>query len=420
MRPKLINALLLSAALSACGGEEETVTPIAPGTATGPATPGTAPAEGAAPAAAAAPAGLPPAPPMPTITLSPEDTARAAEVAPQVRSGFFPSELRQDKTLGQVFLYLAATSDNDDVVVGALKALSSSWTVSPRQVEREYTMATEEVIGVLATRIRDPRPRIQAAAIDAGSFAFRGDDTNEVLLEAYLALAVPSQPAPLRYAVLNNVWQARTKLGSPARIQPYLDAVDAPEPWLVSMALWRLESLVPREASFGAAVRATALERTRHADPGVRGRAMGLLATLTRRMNEGEPERVAATARAIELMADENPYVKAEGMSASSDLQNVAAIHTMIPLLADATPNTYNISGWTTLAGTSGRVHHDGSAWSQVRDSALYAIKNLSRHHNRETMFEYDINGRTKDDDLAAAATAANTWYEANRASLPE
>lgn len=406
---------------TACGGEEETITPIAPGTASGPATPGS-PATPETPATEAAPAaaGLPPAPAMPTITLSPEDTARAAEVAAQANGSYFPSDIRRDKTLGQVFLYLAATSDNDDVVVASLGSLSSAWTVVPRQVEREYTMASDEVIGVISTLIRDPRPRIQNAAIEGGSFAFRGDDSNEALLDAYLALAVPSQAAPLRYAILNNVWQARTKLGTPARIQPYLDALDADEAYLVSTALWRLEGLVPREASFGATVRAKALELTRHDDPGVRGRAIGLLSTLARRMNEGEPERVAATARAMEMMNDENPFVKAAAMSANRTLDNVAAIHAMIPHLADATPNTYDIRGWTTLDGQSGRVHHDGSAWSQVRDSALYNIKSLSRTHNRDAMFDYDVSGQTKDEDLSAAAAAANTWYEANRASLPE
>lgn len=299
VKASAFGCVLLMGTAFGCGGEEEAA-PIAPGT------PSAAPATTPEPAVEAPPA-LPPAPPMPTITLSPADMARATEIAPQARAHFFPSAIGRDKTLAQVFLYLAATSDNDDVVVSSLAALSSSWTVVPRQVEREYTMATDELIGVLSTLIRDPRPRIQAAAIDAGGLAFRGDDSNEALLETYLAMATPAQPAPLRYAILNEVWQARSKLGTPERIQPFMDALEAEEPWLVSLALWRLESLVPRDASFGAAIRAKALEHTRHADAGVRGRAIGLLARLTQGMNEGEPERVAATARALEMLTDENP-----------------------------------------------------------------------------------------------------------------
>lgn len=408
MRVNLVCALLMGAAISACGGEEETVTPIAPGT--GATTPGTAPAEVAEPVA----------PAMPTITLSPEDTVRATEVAAQAATRAFPREVRDDKTLAQVFLYLAATSESEDVLVCSLSALAGVWTVVPRQVEREYTMASDELIQVLAARILDTRPRIQAAAIEGGAFVFRGEHSNETLLDAYLALAVPTQPATLRYAILNKVWQARNQLASPERLQRYIDALDAAEPWLVSIALWRLESLVPREATLEATVRAKALERTQHADPGVRGRAISLLATLARRMNEGEPERVAATARAIEMIGDENPFTKSAAMNSAVKLEAISAIHTMVPFLGDATRNTYDIEGWTTLAGGRGSVHHDGSAWSQVRDSALGGIKNLSRRHDRDTMFDYDIEARNSGPSLDAAAIAANAWYTANRASLPE
>ncbi len=350
---------------------------------------------------------------MPTVELTPEQTTRATEIAATITDRpYFERDIARDKTLAPVFLYLAATSDSENVLVASLKAMASCWTNSDSQVERGYTMVTDTFIDVIKNRIRDTRGAVQAAALEAGAVAFRRNETDEGLLDAYLALGNAGASPALRYAVMDRVWSSQLTFATRERAALFIDALEAEEPWLVSNALFRMENAIPRDVDWAPPLRNRVLELTRHPDPGVRGRAAGTLARMVSRMPETDPNRVAATARLVEMMSDENPYAKSEGIAAQHVLRNAAALPEIATHLTDATPNTYTIRGWQRLSGSSGRTHHDGSAWSQVRDSALYAIRFLSREVDRDNRFEYRISGSTKDEDLTAAATAAQTWVQ--------
>ena len=313
-------------------------------------------------------------------------------------------------------LHLAASATEENVLIAALKALTNSWSVVPNNADRGYNMVDDNFVAVILNRIHDERPAVQAAAIDAGGVAFRTSNTNEALLDAYLELGASGSPQ-LRYAVMQKVWQSSMPFETQERIALFTNALDAPEAWLVSTALFRLKGHVPRE-DWGNAIRDKFLELTRHSDPGVRGRAAGALASMVGRLQASDPARVAAQARLVEMMDDENPYTKSEAISAQRSLNNLGAIPAIASHLDDATPNTYDIRDWQELDGSNGWTHHDGSAWSQVRDAALYAIKTMSRSVDRDNPFDYSINGQTKDADLTAAAASAREWVAAHRDAL--
>lgn len=406
---KSVNVLVLALALGACGGEEEeTVTPIMPGA------PGAAVAPGETPATPATPE-APATPEMPTVTLSPEDTARVAEVSGQLNEyGRFPREVTSDKTLAMIFLHLAATSDDVNMIKATMDGMSGMFSVVPSYVERGATLVDETYVGVMAARVYDERPEVRAAGLVGAAVCFRRGNTNMVMLEHLLTLANgPDSTPALRYAVLNTIWQSQEAFDE--QHMPFIvSALNADEPWLVSLALFRVKGNVPHDEAYGAPIRAKLLELTSHADPGVRGRAIAALAAAVSRLPEADAERTAAIARSVEMLADPHPYAKSEAINAQSTLQNVAVLPQLSALLDDATSNTYDIRGWQTIAGQTGRVHHDGSAWSQVRDSALAALRSLSRRIDRENQFEYRINGGTSAEDLTAAATAGQAWIAAH------
>ncbi len=196
---KSMKVLVLALALAACGGEEE-VAPIVPGTGT--ATPETAAATPETP--------TPTVPPMPTVTLSPEETARAEEIAGQVTEhGRLPREITSDKTLARIFLYLVATSDDVNVIKATTNSLSTMWSVDPGYVERGATLVDDTYVGVFTHLIHDERPEVQEAALVGGAVCFRRGNTNMTMLDAYIGLAsAPGSTPALRYAVLDKIWQS--------------------------------------------------------------------------------------------------------------------------------------------------------------------------------------------------------------------
>lgn len=392
--------LLITALIAACGGEEATAEPP----------PGVNPPTTAVAAAAPAPA-PPPAPAVPTITLTPEETARVAEITGQVRRHSFPSSVKT-KENAKIFLSLAATATDPNIIAAALNALTSVYTHSARYTERRE-LITPEYVPVVLSRIDHADGQVQTAAISALSTAIAGDVPDATAIARLVQLAT-SHPSPQgRHEAMDTLWKSSTIRTSQEQIAPYLQALDAPEAWIVSGALFRLTSF-GRNVSDQAAYRTKLRGLLTHTDPGVRGRAAAAIAA-TLQMND--PERDALGQAIMPLLGDANPYVKSAAANALARMDYRPAIHTIMGLLDDTTRNTYDIQH-TNLAGANDRSHHDGSPWSRVTDAAARAVQSFSSRMGSRIEFER-VNPREVEAGLAAQATAARTWYAAHRAEIP-
>lgn len=388
----------LALTLGACGGEEAPAATAAATTevAASPATP--------APEAA-------PAVQRPTVSLDEAQTAKAAELPGLLRNGSFPrSEV--SKANARVFLYLAATSDDTAVQLASLRAMGRTYTHSERYTER-LELITEEFPTVVLAHLGSSDGAVQAAAIEASKKCILGDTPNAEVTARLVQLASSHATAAGRHEAMDLLWNSSTIRDDPDQMAPYIAALDAGEAWVVSGALFRLESF-GRAAPDQPAFRAKLTSLLTHADAGVRGRAARALANAVGSRDAG---RDAAAQAIMPLLEDANPYTKSAACGALATLDYRPGIHAIMPLLTDMTSNTYDITGWQELAGSNGRIHHDGSAWSRVSDAALTALRTYSGRVGER--FQYSVNHQQVEADLATAAATARTWYQAIEGDIP-
>jgi hypothetical protein len=227
-------------------------------------------------------------------------------------------------------------------------------------------------------------------------------------------MAASHPKAAGRYAALEQIYKARGIEKDVAKMKPFLLALDAKETFLVSGALFRVKSKAAR-SGIKDDLNKKALGLITHEDPGIRGRSAEVLAAIAG--FDKEKQKVAA-AQIMPLLADDNPFTKSAAANALAWIKHKPAIHKIIEMVGDTTKNTYDITGWKTLEGHGGRIHHDGSAWSRVGDAALYSLKMLSA--TTKERFDYKVNSKKVDADLEKAAVDAKAWYARVKADVPK
>lgn len=191
--------------------------------------------------------------------------------------------------------------------------------------------------------------------------------------------------------------------------------LDNQQPQRISAALEALERRAGQEQNAkaepdsepepNAELRRRALELTAHGDPGVRGRALRLLASRARRRVPAWPPRGAGwgpqngvailtsldqpayvpvslwdatLARAWAARVDPHPYVRAEACEALARLGYIQAIHGLMQLVDDQQSSQYELEGFTLEDGKLGKLRHEIPGRSFVSESALHAIQTLS------------------------------------------
>jgi HEAT repeat protein len=209
--------------------------------------------------------------------------------------------------------------------------------------------------------------------------------------------------------VLDNLWNLRDFQKNAATAGVFVTALDASETWLISMAHFRIQTsgyfgLVP-----AAEVRTRAIAHLKHADPGVRGRAIRTLAAIA----TAPADKETAGAEAERLLTDAHPYVRAEAINSIGKLQRKSAIPTIGKLLDDKGHATYDIAGFTLPTGEAGTVHHDGSPWSRVDDAVIISLKTLTSSLGAGKYNFTPIRWDHKDEDLATAVADAKKWLAA-------
>ncbi|MBK7156776.1 MAG: HEAT repeat domain-containing protein [Sandaracinaceae bacterium] len=363
----------------------------------------------AVPSAAPAVSGLPA--PSALVVLSDAERARVPEVLAELRNGSFSrSVVIRDNA--RVLLWLAETSTDPSVTTAALRGLLTTWTHSPRYAER-MALVSPEYATIVLRRMGDDHPGVQAAAIKASIKCLLGESPHTGVAARLSELATRHPSAAGRLEALEALWHSSVIVETPSHIAPFVAALDAPEPWLVSGSLFRL-------GAFGAGwpdqgtLRARLRELLAHVDPGVRGRAATALSTI---VGPQDADRDAVAQAILPLLRDAHAYPRSAAATALAWLDYRPAVPELVALLDDSASNVYDLRDFTLLDGTPGLSHHDGSPWSRVDDAALRALQSFSSRLG--TRFTFDVQHERVDTDLAAAGSVARAWYQGVRSELP-
>lgn len=386
---------------------------------------------------AAATSATPTIPQLPTITLEPAQAERARTLIAHVRDRRFPGPER-NKNNARLFLYLAASDHDASVMVPSLLAMSDTFTVRGDETENRET-ADLQYVQVVRHHLESSNPTVQGAAMRAAGVithvrtldARLSEAANEVVRR--VAELATSHPSPAgRFEAISALVEETTSRESTRRpprevtvqgrlpaevVAAFVRSLDAPEAWVVSMALLGIESAAPWYPDKAALV-TKLVSLVSHADPGVRGRAVRALPAAAAGQQALVDRAVAAI---LPLLEDANGYTKSEAMTALAALDYRPAIHSIMRSTADSTPNFYYQRGFTDLLGEEGEVYHNGSGHHRVDDAALSAIQTYAARIGGEHPFRYTVyNPNFLDRDLGMAAGNARGWYQRHRAEIPE
>jgi tRNA A-37 threonylcarbamoyl transferase component Bud32 len=338
-----------------------------------------------------------------SYTLDEEQRTTADELLSRMKNSRFKySDLKQVNA--KIFLALAAESPGDTLRAPAtLHAISSTWTHYKKTKDKESV--NEDYRMVVRAYLGHPDGATLAQAIKAARYCILDDPPDPETIEKMVAVHENSGAAG-KYAILKQLqfysgWSKNEKVA-----KLYIDALDNPEPWVVSQALhaWKI-------GIFNAPDKEQLLKKfevlLKYSDPGVRGRAAIAIGNGAYSTEEKE----WAGPLLMNLLDDKHPFTRSAAASALGRVKYHKALPKLVTLLDDKEKNTYDIGGWEQLDGTSGSVHHDGSPRSRVDDAVLWSMKFMSR--NLKPEFEHTkIDYKTKDKDLDRATQEAKDWYK--------
>lgn len=343
--------------------------------------------------------------------LTPEEVAAATELAAKAKRGKFPWAEQAKKENANLFLYLAATSDNNEIVAASLHGMSRSWTYWKKNEKKAHV--NEDYQAVVRARLASKDDIVLGRAIEAAPNAIAVDNPDLETIKILSQMAKDHTNPAARVAAADAIARAKDFQKNTDIVAALLDCLDDKEAYVVSTALFRMQfsaySIVMKDELY-----ARSKELLKHADQGVRGRAAVFAANLAQ-SNEQKQELGALV---FPMLKDEAPFVRSYAATALSTLKRQDAIHTFMDMLDDVEKNSYNIK-YSKLTGEPGTVHHDGSAWSRVDDAILYSLKSMTWSMG-DKKFQYGkINFKTVDKDLAAAKKEARAWYKKYKKDLP-
>ncbi|HOU89395.1 MAG TPA: hypothetical protein PLU22_00050 [Polyangiaceae bacterium] len=252
-------------------------------------------------------------------------------------------------------------------------------------------------------------PAVVARALAAARLPMVAGRPGEELLAAVLRLAASDQPPARRQAALQALGSLRPSQRSPAWLERFEAALRAPEPQVIATALEVLLGS-PRAWQERAELRARWVPLVTglvgHPDPGIRGRALGLLGAL---------DGAAARALARAALRDPHPFVRAVGCDVLGQTDEAAYIHDLMPLVEDRAEARYDLVGFTSLDGQPGSVPHAVPGRRRVAEAALFAVETLA-----DGAVRLPFGGREgADERLELSIQSARAWYARERARLP-
>lgn len=354
-------------------------------------------------------------PALPEITLSEEDSAKAAELVATAKGRAFDHKLRKGVN-ANIWMYIAATASKPDLVQAALLEMRGNFVTEDRWVKDGKQLVDDDYEAVILHFLHDDDPKIESVAIEAARNVVRMKDQKDSPVREWILGTLESSDNSARQLMALETMQTEPEALSDTRVAKAFRAMlDKDEPWAVSATLFRLNVstyTIEDKPDF----RARYVELLKAKDPGVRGRAAEGLGLISSSMG-GSSEKEEAAKLLTPMLTDENAYTRAAVVKGLASLRDPKAIHEFMKLLGDTEKCRWDIS-YKDLAGKSARIAHDGSAWSRVDDAALNGIQTLS-YAVRNAKFERPkVDYKKVDEDMAKGVKAAKSWYAANKSKL--
>ncbi|MGC4093758.1 MAG: hypothetical protein QM756_38825 [Polyangiaceae bacterium] len=355
-------------------------------------------------------------------------SANIANVAPVQRQALepFARQLEQaappsepervpGKSNAEAITQLADTSEDPRVVIAALREVLTAFAA--RGTRKPAPDA--ELERVLAKRLRSSNGQIAAAALQATRVSLMRPEPSEALSRAVADESAPERDAPRRYAALEALNLLRPDRRAGTALDAFERALSAHEPFLVSLALLCLSQSGASLASWPderrRALGQRALELAEHADPGVRGHALLLLAEL-----EGLVDDAARLGAALKHLTDAHPYVRAQAADTAWRCREPLAIHALIDDVADTAAARYELVGFNQLDASVGSLLHVVPGRSSVGEAALLGMLSLSQDLPGVTPLELTLNGRAASPALILEnAGIARAWYRSFGPRIP-
>lgn len=389
MRNSTIGLALVTTLLMGCGQPPATTeTPVAQATSLA-----ETPAEVGTPEAA-------PAADEATVKL-------AEQLGQKIADGKLEYKEKNEKSNGPGFLYLASTSEDPKVLAEALDGMSKTYSSYTRSDKRNPV--DEAYVATVSKHLASEDKAVRYWALQAaGQALIENPDSGPIA--SLNKIASDDKELGARYEALESLAKNRDWDKSDETVQVFLKALED-EPAVISIALFRLEGKVRSISSkeeFASRTRAL----LKHQDPGVRGRATKISTQVV--ADDGQAELASELEG---MLKDENAFVRSEAAEALAHLRHLSSTEKIVALLDDHEKNTYDIK-FDNLLGRKDTVHHDGSAWSRVDDSALHALETMSVRLGDKKFTYAKIDYKKVDEDIAREVKRAKDWFKANQAEL--
>jgi hypothetical protein len=262
------------------------------------------------------------------------------------------------------------TSRDPRAIQAALRAVLS--TYSSRSTRKP--MPGPELEQALARHVRSDTGAIARAALAAARVPLMSEAPATELVTAIAGAAAPEVAPARRTLALRALDLIRPDRRTAPVLAALEQALSASQPEVVSQALFALANSGPslspeHRVRLGERV----LELAGHPNPGVRGRALFVLAEIADLVTP-EP-RLAAALRSL---GDREPYVRAEAAALAGRCGAPQAIHALMPHIADLAAANYDLA-FTDIEGRSSIAEHRVPGRPSVAEAALFSILALSR-----------------------------------------
>jgi mannan endo-1,4-beta-mannosidase len=277
---------------------------------------------------------------------------------------------------------------------------------------RHKSAPDAELQRVLVTQLGSEDEAIVRAALPTARVSLLTEPLQAGVVSALVRLTGKGQPASRRAIALEALNYLRPDRRSGA-LSAFQAALDAEEPELLSLGLLALSQSRPSVDAADEVTRAALGERVTallgHGNPGVRGRALLVLAELP--ALSSEKTRFAA---GLHALLDREPYVSAQAADLLARTRNAAAIYRLIELVRDLRPARYE------LGGSSGVIIHDLPGRRSVAEAALFAVQSLGERVSGVERLPLTLRDRYTDERLLLEnADAAKGWYLRFAARIP-
>lgn len=291
----------------------------------------------------------------------------------------------------KAFLSLALAGAPPRLTAAALYALEAAHAA--------HLAEARGLTDAVLANLESTNDEVLGAALNVSRSLFTSGVDTSAIEKRLLGLAPRLTKGPKRYSLLDSLAGLQSARIGDAHIALAQESLGDEAPYVRSRALRFLELHGHRASASSAPELAASVKlRFTDPDPGVRGRAAVVLATL----GQGEP----AVFR--DMLKDPVPYVRSQACAALARANNFEYLTDILQLADSTMVARYDIRGWTTLEGEPGCESHTGSSSGYLGESAAVALLLLNHGTVKlEPIAAEDIQGSLRRNRQVLAAWVA-------------